>query len=227
MFDALVAAQNRISSGEIKAVLPEKPTDAELATWRKDNGIPEKPEGYKVDGIQDEDKGFFDDFMKEAHGNNYTPDQAKAVVDWYYKSQEAEITARHEQDEDEKQAAMDELNIEWGSDFRRNMNMVDNLLTMVPESARDDLKGARMPDGTGIFNNPDVVRGFAAVALALNPAGTVVPLGSDPMKGVAEEIKDIETFMKEHRKAYDKDEEKQGRLRELYGIRQNLDRKAG
>ena len=122
---------------------------------------------------------------------------------------------------------MDELNIEWGADFRRNMNMVDNLLTMVPESARDDLKGARMPDGTGIFNNPDVVRGFAAVALALNPAGTVVPLGSDPMKGVAEEIKDIETFMKEHRKAYDKDEEKQGRLRELYGIRQNLDRKAG
>ena len=228
VFDALVAAQQRISAGEIKAVLPENPTDEELSAWRKDNGIPEKPDEYKFSReVPEEDKPFFEDLATRAHGANYTPDQLNAVTDWYYESQEKQIEERETLDASQRQETLDALNLEWGGNFRRNVNMVENLLSKLPESVREDFKGARLPDGTGVFNNAEVMRAFANLALELNPAGTVTPIDGDPMKGVTSEIDELETFMRENRAAYNKDEKKQDRLRELYGIRENLTRKAG
>ena len=57
--------------------------------------------------------------------------------------------------------------------------------------------------------------------------GTLTPVDGDPLKGVVGEIQEIEKFMREKRSQYNKDEEKQARLRELYEIRGRIDRKAG
>ena len=47
--DALVNAQTLISKGEHKKALPVDATPEAMAEWRKNNGIPDKPENYKID----------------------------------------------------------------------------------------------------------------------------------------------------------------------------------
>lgn len=228
VFEALVSAQNRIRSGELKSSLPENPTDEEMAAWRADNGIPEKPTDYDLSFdsglvISDEDKPLIDAFLETAHSVNMTPAQVKAAIEWNEGQREQEAIRRQEMDEQQRQQAQDTLNVEWGNDFRRNINMVSGLLNYIPESVRSGLTSARLPDGTALFNHPDVLRGFAALAGELNPAGVVVPAGGgDPMKGVDEEIGAIEKTMRENRTAYNKDEAMQARYRELITAREKL-----
>jgi hypothetical protein len=59
-------AQQRLSAGNLKAILPDNPTEEELKTWRTENGVPESPDKYDVnlgDGFvwSDEDKPLLDD----------------------------------------------------------------------------------------------------------------------------------------------------------------------
>lgn len=229
MAEALVAAQSRIRSGEFKAALPKDPKPEELAQWRKDNGVPEKPEDYdlKFDSglvIGDDDKPFVDGFLKAAHEKNMTPDQVKSTLDWYYQEQERQADERLAKDDGDRQNTLDSLNNEWGQSFRRNINMIDGLLSKaIPAEALDSLKAARLPDGTAVFNHPDILRGLASLALEVNPAGTLVPnAGADPVKSVDEEISKIEKTMREDRKTYNKDEKMQARYRELLVAKEKL-----
>ena len=94
---------------------------------------------------------------------------------------------------------------------------------MFPESVRELMTNARLQDGTALFNHPDVVRGFMAIAMDLDPAGTLVPSGGgSPTQGLEDAIATEEKFMREHRAEYNKDEARQIRLRELYEAREKL-----
>src|ERR1700758_5352632 len=46
---ALIAAQNKISSGELKPALGKNASAEEVAQWRKAHGIPEVPDKYDLD----------------------------------------------------------------------------------------------------------------------------------------------------------------------------------
>lgn len=225
--ESYLAAEKRISSGELKTVLPKDPKPEELAQWRKDNGIPETPDKYdlKFDSglvIGDADKEMIGEFLKTAHGKNMTPDQVKTNIEWYYNEQKRQSDVRLQKDEEQRIEALDKLNQEWGPSFRRNINMVEGLLSQFPENVRASLMSARMPDGTAVFNNPDILRGFAALALEVNPAGTIVPSGGDPIKTIEEEMATIETAMKTDRQAYNKNEKMQARYRELIEAKMKL-----
>jgi len=232
MAEALIAAQNRIRSGELKSALPKNAKPEELAQWRKDNGIPEAADKYDLKFesglvIGEEDKPVIDGFLKAAHDQNYTPEQAKNAIEWYYKEQERQTEQRLQRDDQQRTETVDALNNEWGRDYRRNINMIEGLLSKFPDSVRDQLKGGRLADGTAIFNHPEILRGFAALALEANPAGTLVPSGSgDPAKSVEEEIEKIEKSMRENRTAYNKDEKMQAKYRELLVAREKLAKRA-
>lgn len=219
--DALIAAQNRIASGEMKSVLPKDAKPEEIAAWRKENGIPETPDKYDLNFqngivIGEKDKPIVDGFLKRAHESNMPPDQVKNTVQWYYEEQVRQSEARAAKDQSEKSEALDALNAEYGQSFRRNVNLVEGVLSQFPESVREKLKGARLPDGRGVFNDPDVFRGFVALALQANPAGTVVPAGGgDPAKGTLDEYQAIQKVRAENRAAYSKDDKMQVREREL------------
>ncbi len=217
--------EKRFSSGDIKTKLPDNAKPEEIAAWRKDNGIPEAPDKYDLKGIeiQEASKPTVDAFLKAAHEANMTPDQAKAAIAFQVADAAARNTARAEQDNNQRIAALDTLNSEWGANFRQNVNMVEGFLENFPADVRDLLKGGRLADGTGIFNNPDVLRGFVAAALAVNPAATLVPSGGgDPAKGLDDSIAAAEKFMREHRSEYNKDEKKQAELRTMYDAREKL-----
>jgi len=227
------ALEQRMSSGELKTSLPKDAKPEEIAQWRKDNGIPETPDKYdlKLDNnivIGEEDKPFVDEFLKNAHNSNMTPSQAKAAVQSYYEVQAKQAEARAAKDETDRVDTLDKLNAEWGNSFRPNINMVGGILSRFPADVQEAIKSARLPDGTALFNNPDVLRGFVAMALEINPAGTLVPSGTgDVAKGIEEQIKAIETTMKNNRSAYNKDEKMQANYRELIAARQKIqERKA-
>lgn len=183
VFKALRAAQQKISSGELKKALPTDASPEELAAWRKDNGVPDKPEGYDTDlgkGFVwgEADKPFLDSFTKHAHQHNLTPDQVKQNLAWFAGEQERAVQARDERDEQTRLTGEDALRSEWGNDFRRNLNAVGNLFTGAPEGLFDRLMTARGADGQLIGNDPTAMKYFAQLSREMNPAATLVPTGT-------------------------------------------------
>lgn len=216
--EAHIALRKRMDSGEFKTALPKDAKPEELAAWRKDNGIPETPDKYDLKDLKIDatDKPLVDGFVKRAHELNMAPEHVKATLE--YRAQERARLAdeRATKDEDQRVKTLDTLNQEWGGSFRRNVNLVNGMLDRFPADVKDALKSARMPDGTAIFNDPSVLKGFVAMALEANPAGVIVPAGGgEPGKVALDEYKDLQKFMAEDRNGYNKSPEKQARMREL------------
>lgn len=223
--EALSALQLKISTGELRAMPKKDATPEELAAYRAAAGIPEKPEGYELtlrDGfaVPKEDKPVVDGFLAAAHGVNLNSAQASAVVDWYYAEQERVAEAVAQRDKADALKARDELSAEWGGDYRANVNSIYSLLDLAPAGVKEKLIGHRLEDGKGLASDPNVLRWFAALAREVNPAGTVAPgAGATQLNTIEDEISQIETLMRTDRKAYNADDRKQQRLRDLYAAR--------
>lgn len=231
--EAHIALRKRMDSGEFVQKLGKDAKPEEIAKWRKDNGIPEKPDGYelKFDSglvIGKEDMPIIDSFRKVAHEHNLDPNAVKATIEWYYGAQEQAVEARAAQDEQERQETIDLMSGEWGAAVKDERRGIEQVLSLFPESVRETLKAARLPDGRGVFNNIDVIRGFSALAHELYPEGVTVPgaVGADRAKGVNDRIAEIEGVMKKNRAAYNKDEKMQTEYRTLIEARERMKEKA-
>lgn len=226
--DALFAAQQRISAGELKKALPKDATPEQIAAYRTENGIPEKPEGYleKLPQglvIGDEDKPLFTKFAEKLHAKNLPPEAAHAAVEFYNELQEEQQAALVETDRATKASTEDKLRAEWGAEYRANLNHLNAFIDKAPEAVSEVLLSARTADGTAILNVPEVVQWFAQQARELDPIGTIVPNnGTATAATVDSEIAEIEKLMKTNRAEYNRDEKKQARLRELYSVREKL-----
>lgn len=194
---ALIAAQNRISSGELRPTLGKNPSAEELAEWRTAHGIPESADKYDLGKdvqIADTDKPFFDALFKNAHAAHATPEMLKAVAKTWNEARQAIIDHRAGEDNKSKQAAEDSLRAEWGNDFRRNVNLVHGLLD---GAGSQKLKGAvldaRMADGKRLGDSPEAMKMLLGLALINNPTGVVVEGGSGVTgEGIRQEIEKIQ-----------------------------------
>lgn len=226
--DALIAAQNRISAGELKPALKKDATPEQLKEYREAVGIPESADKYDLKDfeINETDKALIDTYLTKAHATNQTPEQVKAGVESYYAIAEKMATDRRAQDAAISKEAEDTLRKEWGDDYRNNVNLVNGLLDGTPEGMRDRLMSGRLSDGTPIGSDPDVLRWLLGIELERNPTATVVSGAGGAMKETVEdEIKQIETFMREKRTSYNKDEKMQARYRQLLEYRINSESK--
>ena len=229
--DALFAAQQKIRSGEMKSALPENPSEEELKAWRADNGIPESPDKYDLSlpsgmVIGEDDKPVVDDFLKAAHEANMHPSQVSKALDWYFGKQEAAQRAQDEFDATKKREAEDALRAEFGGEYRRNLQIANDLLAGAPEGVKDQLLGGRMADGTPIGNSPAVIQWLVGLSRELNPIGTVVPgSGTNAMQAVENEIADIRKLMADHNSEYwkgPKAKQLQNRYHELIAAKQKV-----
>lgn len=225
--DALIHAQNRISSGELKPVLKKDATPEQITEWRAANGIPDKPEGYdlgKGAKVTPEAQVLLDRYLPIAHAANMTPDQVKANLGFIAAMNKSDAVAQAERDVELEDAGEELLREEWGGEYKKNINFIHNLLNgaATPEF-KDKLLGGRLADGTPIGSDPTALRFLMQLALVQNPTGTLVAgFNENPAEGVDAEISKIEKVMREDRAAYNKDTKMQERLRELYGARENL-----
>jgi hypothetical protein len=223
------ALEQRLSSGELKSVLPKDAKAEELAAWRAEAGIPETPDKYDLDlgsglVVGEADKPLVGKFLAAAHATNQTPDQVKASLRAYYEVNEQLNADQVEKDKQVQESSTEALRTEWGPEFRRNVNLINGLLdsTCSPE-IKDLFLTGRLGNGTPIGSSPEALKMLLGLALVNNPAGTVVPNSGGNMAGaIDDEITKIETTMKTNRTAYNKDEKMQARYRELLGARETM-----
>lgn len=229
--DALIAAQNKISSGSLKAALPKDATPEQLEEWRKDNGLPPTPEDYNIDLSQyfdDENKELVSSFLEASHTANMTPSQVEATMAWLAQQYEEADTAQYGVDEEAKNAASAKLKEEWGSEYTLNLNLVANLLNGAPEGVRDRLLNGRLSDGTPVGSDPAVARWLANIAREVNPVATVVPgSGGNAVQALESEMAQLNKMMGDYNSEYWKGpmaERHQSRYLELLRVKEKIKR---
>lgn len=220
--------EQKLSSGDVKSKLPDNATEEQIAAYRKDNGIPEKPEGY-LDNlpnglvIGDDDRDLVGSYVERVHGKNADPAVVAETLDWYYKTQEDQIAAQAEADSQNLASGEDEMRAEWGAEFRQNQNAIKSFGSTLPDGLFDTMLQARDPEGRILGHNPDFMRAFARLANDANPAGFVSPgAGGSQAQSLKDEIASIEKVMQTDRATYNKDTKMQERLRVLYDAEEKL-----
>lgn len=225
----------KMSAGELKAVtaFPAKGTAEEQSQWRKDNGVPEKPEDYAVTKdwklagnvvVGEDDKPMVQDFLKFAHGRNWTDQQANGALEWYfgtYLTNNQRLQA--DADGERRRETLATLAKEWGPDYKRNMQAMTNLLARAPKGLAERIMGGRLADGTAIGDDPEMIKWLTGIELELNPHVTLTgALGSDKLETIQGRITEIEGVMKTDRARYNKDAAMQEELRNLYDARDRI-----
>lgn len=214
-----------ISANKIQAPLGEEATEEDVKIYREQNGIPLEPAGYMENlpeglVLGDDDKEIFEDFATDMHSENVAPGIMHKVINWYNGFAERQQDAQAELDTQQSTEANDALRTDWGADYRANINLVEGLIASTfGKEASEQLLSGRYTDGRAFLNDPDVLKGFAQLARAVNP---VMEMGGDhhtAQQSLNDEISEIEKFMRTNRSEYLADETKQARLRTLYDLR--------
>lgn len=164
------ALRQKMSSGDLKrAKPPEDATPAEIAEWRKDNGIPDAPTEYELPkhDWSEADKPLVDSFLAKLHSANTPAPIAKAAVEWYTEFQAQQIEARTVADREQAIENEEKYRTEWGGDYRANISILKRALKdpeLMPDGLGAAMADARMPDGTLLRNHPAFFQAFANLA---------------------------------------------------------------
>lgn len=223
--------EQKLSSGEYKKALAPDAKPEEVAAYRKEIGVPEKAEEYKVElpngmVLSDGDKPVVELFKQFAHGKNMSPAALNETLAWYYETQDALASQRLDADGAFKTKAEDELRAEWNTDFRANLNAANAVFDSMPAELAERIRLGRTADGTIIANDPMFLRWMASTGRELNPAATVIPGGAgDAAKTVETELADIRKFARDNPDKYDQDKQMQARQRELLDVQSKMQRR--
>lgn len=203
------ALRSKMDSGEYSRTKPQTEDEAELAAWRKEAGVPEKPEQY-YDGlpeelqIDEEDKPFIDMLFKEMHASDASPEVVRKGLTTYYQTQAIALEQQAEHDKQQQQQTEDDLRAEWGPEYRQNMGHMHDtlfdtgLFVEAPEGLKDRFFQARFDDGTAFANDPDAMRWLVDMARVINPdvGHTPVPgQGRGSVQSIDTRIGELEAMM--------------------------------
>ena len=224
MFKSYNELRTKLSKGELKAhtPFPDKGTPEEQNAWRKDQGIPEKPDGYDLnlgDGlvIGDEDKPWVDMFLAKAHAAHLPPGAVKTTLSTFFgeiREKQNEAIALAEKETMKK--AEDTLRETLGTEYRPTMNAIQSFLD-AKVSANSTLKTRIMKS---IQMEPEFAMLFAGITRELDPFSTLAGGGGGGAKGIIDEWKAIQKMRQEKRADYNRDEKTQARERELISAMQ-------
>lgn len=243
VFTSYLELERKVSAKELKTAPPENGTEAEVTAWRKDNGIPEKPEGYLKDlpeglVVGEEDKKLLGQFAADMHALNADPKFVQAAIASHYKMLEGITADQVVADDKYREKAYDALEKEWGPvrgpEFKGNLAAMHSLFDLAPAPAKngdptvkDLVLGARLADGTVLGDHPSTLRWLAAVGRELNPASTVVPgVSGNAVQSLDARKTEIEKVMRNDRAAYNKDENMQKEYREIIEAQQKIKARA-
>lgn len=160
---ALKEAQAVIRSGKIKRDMPDPKDEKAMAEWRKEQGIPDAPEGYKLPEtltkrLVDEDKPVLASFTEFAHGKNAPPAFVEMATEWYVSMNEQAAEAQRAADESAREAAEDALRDSWSRDeYKGNLNLANRFMASATEIGAAWTE-ARLPDGRRLGDIPGFIQ---------------------------------------------------------------------
>lgn len=166
---ALIAAQQKIRSGEYKRAAPASDNPEELKAWREEQGIPETPDGYEIPGvdltkIEPSAKAAIDLMRTKLHAENFDKGKVATVASLLQEVAAMQMEQTAQADAERMDAIEDTLRAEWGNDYRRNINMNGALLTQHFGDEMDAVLSARMPNGTRLADHPGFNKFLNAMA---------------------------------------------------------------
>jgi hypothetical protein len=218
----------RQSQAKLQPVLPDNATEAQLAAYRKELGVPEKPEDYEIDFEEGlvfgkEDEPLVGYMLEVMHNANTPPAIANAVVNGYFKLREAEATQFAEQQEVIRLQTDDRLREIWGGNYRTNIATIQNMLKVMPNGAGDMIMNARLANGQLLANNYEAITALAQLATDLYPAATVVPGGTgDQLQNIEGQLAEFKKMRQTDINAWHKNLPAKARERELLDAQMKL-----
>lgn len=185
-------------------MLPKDATPEQITAYRKDNGIPEKPEAYfealpkeVAETLTDPVKELMTPYLAALHELNLTPAHAAKLIAVRQAEQDRQVELRAAADGQLRTKTEDALRADWGNNYRAEINNIHGMLNGAPAEVRQALLDARTPDGNALVGTPEAMRWLAQLARTVNPYS--VPVGGDggslDGKGVDARIGEIEGWM--------------------------------
>jgi len=135
---ALREAQTTISSGLKRPAKPDGKDEKALAEWRKAEGIPDDPTGYKLPEtvqkrLTDEDKPILSSFTEFAHAKGARPDVVEIGTEWYIDMMDTLQAKQSEADKVAAEEAEDTLRKDWAhGEFKANTTIARRFIEGVP-----------------------------------------------------------------------------------------------
>jgi len=152
-----------ISQGKYQRGKPEDESDEKaMKEWRKQEGIPDKPEDYKLPDVvtkslTDADKPVLANFTEFAHSKGARPDVVSIASEWYVQQQAAAIEQQTVADNGHREDAEDALRLDWQGEYKGNMNLAKRFLSESPLGA-EGWAGLRDKDGRMLGSNAEFLK---------------------------------------------------------------------
>jgi len=159
---ALKEKEDLIRSGKVKRDMPDPKDEKAMGEWRKEQGIPDDPTGYKlpdaiVKRLTDEDKPVLANFTEFAHAKNAPPAFVEMAAEWYLAGQEAAATKMAEDDAAATEAAEDELRKDWAqAEYKGNFTLAKRFMEQIPVVGAV-WSEARLPNGRRLGDYPEFI----------------------------------------------------------------------
>jgi hypothetical protein len=202
MYKSYRALERQVQSDYIRKP-PEGASEKEIAEWRKEIGVPPKPDGYELPKLEghewtDADKPMLDLFLGKMHGENASQAQINASLGAYAELVSSVKEQEYNTDKGDDEVCVDALRSEWGHEYRTHQSNVKNWLNNAekcPPELAAALRDARTPDGHRLIYNPEIWKILAPIAQDSLGASAHVPGGDgktlDAISTRKEEIKKV------------------------------------
>jgi len=202
---ALKDAQEMIRSGKLKRDAPDPNDEKAMAEWRREQGIPDDPTGYKLPDpvakrLTDEDKPVLAAFTEFAHGKNAPQSVIDIASEWYVENMEKAAEASANRDREAEEAAEDALRKDWShADFKANMTLAKRFTAEIP-GVGENWTEFRGPDGRRLGDSPDFI--MWAADMGRQHFGDVTFANPDSDRRHTARKEEIEKVMKENINSY-------------------------
>jgi hypothetical protein len=149
---------------------PGKDSDeVEVASFRKQMGIPETPDGYHFPPPASEEENT-EEFQASQekwkgllHENNVPKDAAESIVKAYREDVENMAKAEKKADDDYAKAGEDALREEWGGDFDKNKQFANSAAETLFGEDFEEVRALTDKSGRFILDNPVFVKGLSQI----------------------------------------------------------------
>lgn len=158
----LVEQDKLISSGKIKRDMPDASDEKAIAEWRKEQGIPDDPSGYKLPdtvtkALTDEDKPVLATFTEFAHKKGLPNSAVEVATEWYVSTMDQIAEQRAAADNAAREAAEDALRKDLPhGEYKASMTLASRAIESIPGVGKE-WSEFRGPDGRRLGDNPEFI----------------------------------------------------------------------
>lgn len=229
--DSKISELNAQWKGAIRPLGKDaKPED--VAAYRKAAGVPEtadkyavfRPEGYEPTDADTESEKLYLEAMHAVHAPQAVVD---AGLKAHYVLKQQEVKARETRVARAAEAAVEDLRVEFGRDYKGNVSLADRWLAenFAGDMGEDwkGLMGMRFEDGTALGEKPGFVKAIVRLAKAASDDGALI------MPGDMQDGMDVDAEVEKMKKKQGTPEYNKPEFQERFDrlIAMQLKRKAG